>query len=248
MTQKSGQTRICKVCKQRFSVLYKSRNRISDRQTCSKKCANTVTRNAWSKQEHEILLELASTMPINSLHRTYNSLASRHKFQCRTEAALRVKLQKLGISVVPCVEFFSINQIAEMLGFPYKTVSNWHFYGLKVIHMNKCRRSRRYVTRIDLKRFLKKRPHFFGGANRLGLQAILENIDAVDQFLTQHPKRNKKPPTSPNKIAIRCIETQEEFETITAAAVAIKVNPSVLAKAVKNNHRCRQMHWEIIQS
>jgi hypothetical protein len=234
--------RTCAICKKKFELVPDSRNRLRERKTCSKTCSNKIYRSKWSDEEINVLLELAQTLPSESLFRTYNIIASSRNFKKRTSNALRMRLQRLGISLTPCVEWYPISQIAEMLGLCYKTVSNWEKYGLKVSRMSNCRRSPRFVHQSELKKFIKSKPRFFGGCNRFGIYSFLEDIDAVDNLLKKYPTRHH--PT--RRYPVEKIDTGEIFESITAAAKAVGASPKLLCRAISEGIRCRGTYWRII--
>lgn len=83
-------------------------------------------RNTWTTEELELLHELAETMPFKFLIRAYRMRAAKRNLKpCRSHAAIRVQLQRLGYSINPQINYFSCSQVAGALGINRNTVGNW---------------------------------------------------------------------------------------------------------------------------
>lgn len=56
--------------------------------------------------------------------------------------------------------------------------------------------------------------------------------------------KNKAHRKETKKKVIRCVETNEEFETLRAAGAAIGRTPQAISYAILNKKPCAKMHWE----
>lgn len=82
--------------------------------------------NNWSPEEDNLLHELAETMPIADLIRTYRRrVKQRGQRAHRTDNAIKNRITRLGYSRHPQVDFYSCGQIAGALGIERSTIGNW---------------------------------------------------------------------------------------------------------------------------
>jgi hypothetical protein len=101
-----------------------------------------------------------------------------------------------------------------MLDFKRSRVRHWtDEYGLEFVRGRNVNRSPIYVSRLELRRFARRKPHCFAGASRENLYMLLEDEDLAD-YISEHHKK-------PNKGCwqkVKCIETGQIFASITEAA------------------------------
>jgi hypothetical protein len=80
----------------------------------------------WTRVEESLLHELAETMPLRELVRTFRCRAAQRGLRPhRSRHAIATKLQRLGYALEPQVDGLSAGQIAGALGIDRKTVGNW---------------------------------------------------------------------------------------------------------------------------
>lgn len=89
-------------------------------------CLGLSKSNNWSREEDSLLHELAETMPIADLIRTYRRRAIARGLRLhRTDNAIKNRITRLGYSRHPQIDFYSCGQIAGALGIERTTVGNW---------------------------------------------------------------------------------------------------------------------------
>ena len=241
-------TRSCIICGQSFAIATISKGRNSARRTCSQECRGKLyaqTRRIWTDEEVAILKDHAESMPCDNLIRifnTQNKLAGRPK---RTAISIRSKLEKLGYSLEPKYRYLSASALARVLGISGDAVRYWLQLGLKGVRNRDVPRSPVYITAVELRKFARKNPRFFGGISRIDLYLALEDEDLVDQILAQYPKRNsciQKP------VRVKCVETGRIYNSQSDAARAIYVNRSIVFRAIKYGHRAAGYHFIALDS
>lgn len=50
-----------------------------------------------------------------------------------------------------------------------------------------------------------------------------------------------------NRKPVRCVDTEEVYESITSAARSLNVSPGMIFQAIKLGHRCRGKSFEYVE-
>jgi len=238
--------RTCIRCKKEFDVKVMRNGKPSIRKTCSKQCHYAIRphkKSDWTKFEIDYLEELAQSMPIMSIFRTYNHWARQNNFPSRTFSSIQHKVYRVTGSTKPYVNFFMFQDIATLLGVSARTVAFWK--KLKTNPLNTYQRHKNgghnYVSRKNFKKFALDHPEKLGGTNRRGLLMILEDEKLVDDILKAFPKRNTQRLPSAR---IRCVETNKIYKSLGEASRAYFVSRQTLTRAIQKGWRANGHHFE----
>jgi hypothetical protein len=242
----SKYSRTCKVCKQKFDVKVMRNGRPSARKTCSQKCSvtNRVSGVTWTQAEIDFLTEHAMATPFHRIVRGYRVWARMNGHNDRTKEAIDHKLRRMGYSTRTEIDFYTFNRLSEMLGLSRYTVAGWKRLKenpLQAYQHDGKRKAFNYVSRAEFLKFARNHPECLGGANEIGLQVVLEDVDLAREILRKYPKRH-----SPlyESIRVRCIETGKIYPSLGAAARDIYVTRQTLSRAIHVGHRANGLHFE----
>jgi hypothetical protein len=207
----------CQKCGKRFEKHRISNGNWSNQKFCSFKCSKSTRGkrpDSYTTAELNFLHEVAENYSFTYLYKKYKAVATLQGWAIRSKCSIQAKLQKLGYSLKPSSNLLSISVVALMLNFKRGRVRHWtDEYGLEFVRGRNVNRSPIYVSRLELRRFARRKPHCFAGASRENLYMLLEDEDLAD-YISQHHKK-------PNKGSwqkVKCIETGQVFESITEAA------------------------------
>ena len=196
-----GRKRRCKFCSKLFTPPIISRNRRSQRVTCSVTCQNSLNRESkkqlwWTAEEVDELKCVANFGPLNFVAERYNQWASTNGYQKRSQNAIAQKLYKMGFRQESLYEYICLSLLARRLGISPHTVIRWPRIGLKTV--SRLRRKKKvYTCDRHVLRFARERPQSFGGIpysklfSVLGDEALCEHIakNYPDRPTVCHPKR-----------------------------------------------------------
>lgn len=235
--------RECAVCKTTFKIPILQKGNKSPRVTCGIKCHRTlVSRKGkkWTKGEIEIIEQISVSLPPKMLYMNYCRIAAVAGYPKRTEPALRAKLKKLGIPLMPQIDWYTLYQLAELFGTTRHSVFKMIKKGLRAKKESNHRNQPYYVSRVELCRFAKERPELFREFKREGLFVVLEDEDLVD-LIMQQPIQRK--PNRYNPTRVKCVETGNVYASCREAARRMFVDPSAIHGAAKRGHRVAGYHW-----
>ena len=174
------------------------------------------------------------------LYINYCRLAAVAGYPKRSEPALRSKLQSLGIPLMPQIDWYTMFQLAELFKTTRHSVFKMIKQGLKAKKESNHRNQPYYVSRVELKRFARKRPELFREFDRDGLFVVLEDDDLIE-LIMQQPIQRK--PNRYNPTRVKCVETGNVYASCRAAARMFYVDPSAIHGAAKKWHRVAGYHW-----
>jgi hypothetical protein len=199
-------------------------------------------RDFWSKEDLQILNNIAESLPPRKLVQTYNAIAAKNKRPQRTRNAIYLKCNELKLSVSPVYNTLTTDHIARCLCIDQSVVYKWIENGLNTTRGCQKARSRHYITIRDLRKFVEKHPQEFGGLDSTELFLLIEDQELVDYIKENYPKRMKR--FGPMKV--RCVETGEIFPSQAAACKSFHLYRSALYRAVKYGDAIAGYHFERI--
>jgi hypothetical protein len=237
--------RNCKICGKRFKIV-QERHRTRYRSTCSTACQNKLIRinyRPWTPDELQYLRDIAETLPIKQLITTFNRHIGTLGLEKRTGHSIRSKLAKLGYSLDVKHGVYTAGVISRTLGIPFGTVTLWFDYGLEFYRLKDTPTSTKYITAKSLRNFARKRPQSFGGCDFVDLYLVLEDRQLTEYIVKNFPKR-------PGRIApqkVRCIETNQVFNSYVEAGKKFFLTVSSIYKSATFGEPAAGYHFEKIQ-
>ena len=228
--------RKCKKCGKQFERHRVSHGNLSSAKFCSFKCSKSTRGqrpDSYTRAELNFLHEVAENYSTTYLYKKYKMHAEANGWPIRAKRSIEKKLNDLGYSLRPCSNLLSLTAVATILGFNRQRVRHWTAsYGLEFVKARNVYRSPVYVSRLELRRFARRKPHCFAGATRENLYMLLEDDNLAD-FISTHHKR-------PNKGTwqkVKCLETGQVFESITQAAKAAGCQFSWMQRITLNGRK-----------
>jgi hypothetical protein len=239
-------TRSCIICNTSFAPQIISKDRLSNRRTCSMECRGIYygrVRKSWTDDEIALLHEFAESMPSDQFIRVFNAQNTSNGRPKRSAVSIRLKIHELNLSLEPKYRYLTASGFARFLGISNDAVRYWLQIGLKGTRNRDVPRSPVYIKTEDLCEFARANPRFFGGIPRTQLFLAIEDADLADYIVKTFPNRNtciRKP------MKVRCIETGKIYESQSAAAKAMFVNRSIISRSVRRGHTANGYHFEKI--
>ena len=236
-------TRVCAVCGIRFKLQIISKDRTSSRITCSTQCRTqyySQKRRLWATSEIQLLKELAETMPLGILVRTFNVQNTGQGFEERSTHSIKNKLNDLGYLFEPKYKYLSTHDLAKALDVHKNVIKYWIACGLRGTKNRAVVGSPQYFTPESLRKFARDHMAYFGGFKRINLFFAFEDEELVNEILTKYPKPYE-PMCQPKPV--RCVETGQVFPSQTQAARAIHVTTTAVSRAIRKGHRAGGYHF-----
>lgn len=236
-------TRVCATCGIRFKLQLISKGRTSTRITCSTQCRTRYyakQRRRWDEREIQLLKELAESMPLEILVRTFTVQNTQQGFSERSTHSIKNKLSHLGYFFEPKYKYLSTHDLAKTLGVHKNVIKYWVARGLRGTKNRAVTGSPQYFTPENLRKFARDHMAYFGGFKRINLFFALEDEELVNEILTKYPKRYV-PISQPKRV--RCVETGQVYSSQTAAARAIFVTTTAVSRAIRKGHRAGGYHF-----
>jgi MerR HTH family regulatory protein len=236
-------TRCCVICGKRFKIQIISKERQSERATCTDECRAILyrnQRNTWHQKEVQLLKELAESMPLAILIRAFNNQNIEQGFKERTSLSIKNKLVKLGFSYEPSYKYRGAYDLAKLLGVSRNTIKYWTTRGLQGQQNRTVRGSPVYYTPENLRKFARAQMQYFGGLKRINLFFALEDEDLVDEILKTYPQPYVATCTAK---AVRCVETGRIFRTQAAAALANGTTATLVSRSIRFGHHANGFHF-----
>jgi len=236
-------TRVCAACGIRFKLQLISKGRTSTRITCSTQCRTRYyaqQRRTWDQREIQLLKELAESMPLEILVRTFTVQNTQQGFSERSTHSIKNKLSHLGYLFEPKYKYLSTHDLAKILGVHRNMIKYWTARGLRGTKNRAIAGSPQYFTPENLRKFAREHMAYFGGFKRINLFFALEDEELVNEILTKYPKRYV-PISQPKRV--RCVETGQVYSSQTAAARAVHVTTTAVSRAIRKGHRAGGYHF-----
>lgn len=186
---------------------------------------------AWTKEEELELEALAGDYPWSIVVKRHNQWSVSKRRRPRTGTALARRVNALGAGRVPQGEWLTIGAVSAILGIDREKPRRWIRSG-KIQAKRECTKapSPHYVSRQSLRDWAKRDPAFFRPYPRDALVLLFDSDRIADQVY-KHPPINART----HKRPVRCVETGEIFNSLTAAALANYVTVSRI-QAIVNTH------------
>jgi len=235
--------RECVICQTVFKIPVLHNGDKSPRITCGVRCHRTLASRRgkkWTKEEIEIIEHLSLSLPPKMLYMTYCNMAAKAGLPKRSEPALRAKMQALGIPLMPQIDWYTLLELSRLFKATRHSVFRMIKHGLKAKKESNHRNQPYFVSRIELRRFARKRPDLYREFDRDGLFVVLEDEGLVD-LIMQQPLQRK--PNRYNPTRVKCVETGNVYPSCRAAARMFFVDPSAIHGAAKRGHRVAGYHW-----
>lgn len=206
------------------------------------------SRAAWSPREIEQLRRMATNLQREELVRFYQAWAKARNLPERSRSAIFGAASIHGISLAAAGATITPKRIAKILGVGHSRIERWLQDGLP--HSRPRRREGsqqsavRYVRRAHLVAFAREKPEHFGGIPRGNLYMLLRNMELATSIAERFPVN----PTMIRRrsIRVRCVETGQEYESLSAAAKAMFVTKQALDGAIARGGKSAGYHWEKI--
>ena len=220
-------TRVCKVCSKRFRpplIWHRGVQEISSRRTCSNTCAHKLVKSTgtkWTQEEDEMLIELAGSSPKDQIVRTFKKYAVGKRQRPRTHEAIRIRANRLGLSLVPEVGMLSIQKIAHKLGVDADRVRYWKKLGLRITYKTK---TGHYISEEEIARFARSRPDRFSGIKYERLMEVIGSIELCRFIVLNYPKRVE---FLMKARRVMCTDTQDNTRKVFPSIYAASKDPGI---------------------
>lgn len=235
--------RECVFCKHVFAIPILKGNHKSSRVTCSPVCHRRFIGKCskrWTADEEAIIEQLSLSMPPKRLYQTYCRVVAQKGFPKRSEPSFRSKLRAMGIPLMPEIDWYKLDQLAQIFGTTRHKVFKLVKQGLKAEKESEHRNQPWFVSRVELKRFARKNPELFREFNKDGLFVVFEDEKLVDRIMSEpvifQPNRYNPTP-------VRCLETGKVYASYRAAGRAVYVDPSAIHKSARHGYKAGGYHW-----
>jgi hypothetical protein len=191
----------------------------------------------WSADDLAQLEALVGDVPFSLVVRRFNRWAADNGRPARSEKAIASRCKRSGLPLRCHGDWLSLRGVAEILGCSRARVRAWVHRGWLRAH----RITYVYVSRLDLRRLARFRPHLFAGIDRWRLFQLLEDEAMAETIARLYPRSGRAPKPT------RCVETGRVWPTIQAAAKAVHVHRRAITIAVQCGGTCAGYHWELLK-
>lgn len=214
---------------------------------------------AWSQQDLDALLGYLNDMPTRLVVLTHNQWARANGRPVRTADAITGKVRAMGLDRRSTGRWITTGTIASYLGCGHQRVYYWiskarcgskglagrlmaRRFPVKPYNFRKATASRRHlwwVSRADLRDFALRNPGLFAHLDRATVIELLDHEATADQVLATAPANRglSKP--------VRCVETGQVYESISAAGRAVFASRGSLMQALRSGSPSVGYHWEL---
>ena len=214
------------------------------RQCCGRSCAAKLGglnngRGPWTPDEEMALEMLSGTIPFTELCKRMRTLARRRGWPVRTNRAIRVRMDRRGISQRCEEDNLTAAELARQLGINVKRVHIWIRLGLP---SRKISRSISAIRLSDLKAFLLAHPEQIDGIAVCELGMVLGHEVASriqERSLSAKPRRKRTRP-------VRCLDTGETFPSVREAGRVHYLSYSTIQDAIRRDGRAGGYKWNYL--
>ena len=191
----------------------------------------------WEKDAEWWLESYAGQLPFSQLCSTFRTVAAKKGWAKRTNRAIELHGQRMGITFKCDVDNLPAAVLAHRLKISKHVVYRWIANGMNSRYINHRHRA---VKTSDLINYLLANPVDAWLSDYDGLASLM------DIEIAQQIKDNAIPP-KPKAKQVKRLDTGQVFTSVTEAAKAIFVNPRAIWKAAKNNRKCDDSYWEYVE-
>ena len=188
----------------------------------------------WSRDEIELLEQLAGDVPFPELLRKLHREAAVHGWPLRTRKAVLMKLSTLGHRAMARQgAVLTTGGAAELLGCAATRVEAW-LRRQRVVEVLQPRwvGQRRYIDRRSWRRLARELPEVLGGFSADALFLLLEDRELAESVAAAHPR-----PLGDWRV--RCVETGRVYQSCGAAAAEHHVTQACISLAIRRQRPVR---------
>lgn len=214
----------------------------------------------WSAEDIEALDDYVGDVPVRLALQAHRCWAKRNGRPIRSMKSFLSKISVLKLRRRSTGEWISAGAIATYLGNHSNTVVSWikrsdeknrwidgKLHGRQFpVYSDRTTGKRTcpcwYVKRSDLRDFARRNPHFFNHLDRMTLVALFDQEAAADAVLSAERRSYNS-----MRRRVRCVETGEEFPSISAAAKAQPIARESVNHAVNHGTTAAGFHWEAVE-
>ena len=201
----------------------------------------TMTGPTWTNEELYILQGCIGEVPWPMIASRYNHEVKQQGYPKRTKSAIEHKCNYLGLSRTCIGEWIKATVLSKTLKVSISTVNRWiHSGKLKARQFNAGRKgSIFYIKRLWVRQFARENLRLFGGLDFHELYSLLDN-DLLANKIT-----SMRMPAVTMKTSVLCIETGQQFESLSDAAASIFISRRRISCAIKDlNQTAGGYHWQ----
>ena len=215
------------------------------KECCCRSCSSRLgvirtNRGHWSPDEEMTLEILAGTLPFPDLCKRMRMLARKRGWPIRSNTAVRVRIDRLGLSQRCKEDNFSRTELSRLLGVHPCLVRKWiNSYGLGY---RKIARSQIAISIDHLKAFFQAHPQHFADIPLDKAAALLGDdfTQAIYQrSLSVKPRRRRCRP-------VLCVDTGEVFPSVRAAGRAKFITYSAILDSMRRGGRSGGYQWQYV--
>ena len=201
----------------------------------------TMAGPTWTSEELYILQECIGEVPWPMIASKYNHEAKQQNYPRRTRSAIEHKCNYLRLSRTCIGDWIKATVVSKTLNVSISTVNRWiHGGKLKARQFRAGKKgSIFYIKRLWLRQFARENLRLFGGLNFHELYSLLDN-DLLANEITRMCM-----PAVTIKTSVLCIETDQQFESLSDAAASIFISRRRISCAIKDSNQIAGgYHWQ----
>jgi hypothetical protein len=189
----------------------------------------------WEPSAENWLMENAGCLNFLDLCRTFRFTAAKYDWHPRSDEAIGLKLNRLGLSRVPEHDHFDVATLAKDLGVSAARVKRWMRLGLPA-----RRHGQRWIIKVSaLGSYFLANPDMTIGIDHDRLYWLLgDDCEAILQRRTRHTGIAQP---------VWCVETGERFPSLQAAAERVFVTRKSLNHAAIHGTVSAGYHWSFVE-
>ena len=205
-----------------------------------------VTQPNWTDEELEYLSDLLDKWPVPVAVDKYIQKCKRSDFFVRSRSGIITKIRKSGMLHRICKEDnFTIGELAQVLGVPYKRVETWTKQGLKHrrvlknLYRHKSQKWATYIAKKDLQKFL-----------RMNLDKVCDGDYEGIEWLLSAPFAKQAMKTLRKHGCVRIYQVEPNGKIVKVhrsmqeAAQSTYVGVQKMRNVIRNNDLLDGYYWE----
>jgi len=186
----------------------------------------------WTLDDIETLCSLTGDLPWAMVPAAFNRTRPP-----RSSAAIRIKIERLGISRRTVGQFITTGAIKEITGFSYQRIRRWIDKGELAAQKYGDSGNPYYISRRNLRKFARNYPERFGGLDESTLVQLFDSQRLAAKIVSMELPAWKK------CVEVECVETGEKFKSITAAAKSAYVVETRIYKVLITGGCVNGLHY-----